>query len=212
MIGTSGPSRGDRGPCRRAGPMWSPIALVLLGTGPLAAGEPAKAIALGEAVPRGRSSRVQIDLKARGLFRPGAEQSKIRDGAKMPKPLSIEIQTRLAFYERVLDLEEDSATTEDAGGAQPENPRRGRPRKVARHVIRAAAALNGEIRPKSTSIRPEVALLVAERRRADGPVVVVSPAGPLTRSELELVEVEGDPLALSDLLPPAPVVVGGSWR
>ena len=55
-------------------------------------------------------------------------------------------------------------------------------------------------------------MLVAERRRHDGPVVVVSPLGPLTRSELELVEVEGDPLALADLLPSAEVRVGTSWR
>jgi hypothetical protein len=163
-------------------------------------------------VPRGSSSRVQIDLKAQGLFRPVPEQSKVKDGARMPKPLSIEVQTRLAFYERVLDLEEDAATAGAANASQPENPPRGRPRKVARHVIQAAAALNGEIRPKATSIRPEVTLLVAERRRQDGPVVVVSPAGPLTRSELELVEVEGDPLALSDLLPSSAVTVGGSWR
>ncbi len=79
-------------------------------------------------------------------------------------------------------------------------------------MIQAAAALNGEIRPRATALRPEVSLLVAERRRQGGPVVVVSPAGPLTRSELELVEVQGDPLALTDLLPSGPVAVGKSWR
>ena len=46
----------------------------------------------------------------------------------------------------------------------------------------------------AAAIRPEVALLVAEPR-AEG-VVVFSPGGPLTRSELELVEGPGDPLAL----------------
>ena len=45
----------------------------------------------------------------------------------------------------------------------------------------------------AAAIRPEVALLVAEARA--GGVVVFSPAGPLTRSELELVEGPGDPLA-----------------
>jgi hypothetical protein len=79
-------------------------------------------------------------------------------------------------------------------------------------VIQAAAALSGEIRQRASSLRPEVSLLVAERRREDGPVVVVSPAGPMTRTELELVEVAGDPLALSDLLPSAPTSVGQSWR
>ena len=42
-------------------------------------------------------------------------------------------------------------------------------------MIQAAAALNGEIRTRATAIRPEVALLVAERR--DESVVVFSPGG-----------------------------------
>ena len=79
-------------------------------------------------------------------------------------------------------------------------------------MIQAASAINGEVRPTAASIRPEVALLVAERRDREGPVVVVSPAGPLTRSELELVQGVGDPLTLADLLPAQPVVVGEHWR
>ena len=69
--------------------------------------------------------------------------------------------------------------------------------KVARHVIQAAAAHQ---RGDPAAGRPRS----GRRWRCwwrsgaadDGPVVVVSPAGPLTRSELELVEVAGDPLAL----------------
>jgi hypothetical protein len=79
-------------------------------------------------------------------------------------------------------------------------------------VIQAASAINGEIRPTAAAVRPEVALLVAERRHRDGPVVVVSPAGPLMRSELELVQVAGDPLALADALPGGPVGLGQHWR
>ena len=64
----------------------------------------------------------------------------------------------------------------------------------------------------SALIRPEVRLLVAERRERDGPVVVISPAGPLTWDELELVQGLGDPLTLADLLPEKPVAVGEHWR
>ena len=89
------------------------------------------------------------------------------DRAKMPKPLSIEVETRLVFHERVLELVEDAAGDPDRPGRRVEgSPARARPRKVVRHVIQAAAALNGEIRPRATSLRPEVSLLVAERRRA----------------------------------------------
>jgi hypothetical protein len=171
-------------------------------------------IVLREAVPRGGSSQVRIELKAQGLFRPGPEPNKLKDGAKMPKPLSIEVQTRLIFYERVLDLDviDDAEAIKTGKDGASGNRLRGRPRKVARHVIQAAAAINGEIRPRATSLRPEVAVLVAERRRDDGRAVVVNPAGPLTRSELELVEVAGDPLALMDLLPTGAVGVGRSWQ
>jgi hypothetical protein len=204
-----GPPRPRRGMGVLAG---LSIALLLAHAGGLAAGEPSGTIVLGEAVPRGGSSKVQIELKAQGLFRPAPEHNKAKDGAKMPKPLSIEVQTRLIFYERILDVIDDAEVMKTGQESRSENPRRGRPRKVARHVIQAAAAINGEIRPRATSLRPEVAVLVAERRRDDGRVVVVSPAGPLTRSELELVEVAGDPLGLTDLLPSGPVGVGRSWR
>ena len=188
------------------------VALHLVLAGSLAASEPAGMIRLGEAVAPGSFSQVRIELKAQGLFRPGPEQGKVKDGTKMPKPLSIEIQTRLAFYERVLDVVDEGGSIQSAREKGSASPRRGRPRKAARHVIQAAAALNGEIRQRATSLRPEVAVLVAERRPDDGPVVVVSPAGPLSRSELELVEVAGDPLALTDLLPAEAVGVGRSWR
>ena len=64
----------------------------------------------------------------------------------------------------------------------------------------------------SALIRPEVRLLVAERRDRGGPVVVVSPAGPLTWYELELVQGLADPLTFADLLPEKPVRVGERWR
>ena len=42
--------------------------------------------------------------------------------------------------------------------------------------------------------------------------VVVSPAGPMTRSELELVQGLGDPLTWPDLLPTKAVEKGQSWK
>ena len=77
---------------------------------------------------------------------------------------------------------------------------------------RGGLAVNGEVRLMSALIRPQVRLLVAERRERDGPVVVISPAGPLTWNELELVQGLGDPLTLADLLPEQPVAVGEHWR
>jgi hypothetical protein len=181
--------------------------LFWIGAGRPAAGQTGRTIDLGESVPRGGSSRVRIEMKASGLFRPALPPGQVANGARMPKPLTLDVETRLVFNERVLEV---------AGGAPgagpPATDGRGRARKVVRHVVQAAAAINGEVRPMAAILRPEVALLVAERRAPDGPVVVISPAGPLTWHELDVVQGAGDPLALSDLQPSGPATIGQSWR
>jgi hypothetical protein len=174
-------------------------------------GEPGTSVVLNEAMRRGSASRVRIELRAQGLFRPGLPPGKVSADARLPKPLSLDVQTRLVFSERVLELGADEAAGAVRSGAPGAAGDRGRARKVVRHVLQAASAINGEVRPTSAVLRPEVSLLVAERRQRGGPVVVVSPAGPLTRSELEVVQAVGDPLALTELLPPGPVVPGQSW-
>lgn len=156
------------------------------------AAEPA--VRLHQSSEVGSYDRVIIELKASGISRPapspGAEKAKGK--ANESKPLKLRVETRFAFDERVLDLDSRKA-----------------PRHVVRRVIQAAAAINGEVRPTASSLRPEVALLVATIR--DGSVLTYSLGGPLMRSELELVEGPGDPLALGDLLPEKPVAVGDHW-
>ncbi len=171
-----------------AGLGWCALGLAILGMGDGAQGP----VALRPAARVGDSARVVITLEAEGTFLeavpPGGTEK-----AESPRPRRLKVQTRTEFAERVMVLDAE-----------------GRPTRVARWVIQAAAALNGEIRTRATAIRPEVALLVAERR--DESVVVFSPAGPLTRSELEVVEAVGDPLALTGVLPVGPVVQGDHWR
>jgi hypothetical protein len=55
-------------------------------------------------------------------------------------------------------------------------------------------------------------LLLVQRDAVNGVVAVVSPAGPMTRSELELVQGLGDPLTFADFLPREPVAKGTSWK
>ncbi len=141
----------------------------------------------------GEVTRIVIELKGEGLFKTGPEA---KDGAASKgdagKARAIKVETRLEFVEKVLAVAKDGAAA-----------------KVVRRVERAGAAINGEVRATSAAIRPEVALLVAAMR--EGQVVVVSPGGPLTRAELEVVQGPGDPLALSALLPAAAVARGESW-
>jgi hypothetical protein len=158
-----------------------------VGIGAAAAAEPAR---LRDEARPGQVTHVVIELKARGLYRPGAPEA----GAEAPKPLKVRVQTRFDFVERLLQAE--------PGGAA---------RRAVRWVNQAAAAINGEgaFQPTATSLRPDVALLVVERRR--GGLLSFSPAGPLTRAELELVHGPCDPLALAGLLPAEPVAVGDHW-
>ena len=138
----------------------------------------------------GGTARVLIEMTAEGTSRyePPSGSPKTTQATK-PHPLKIE--SRLDFVERVLDREADGSA-----------------KRSARRVIEAAAAVAGE-RGGLHKLRPEVALLVADRR-AEG-VVVVSTGGPLSRWELELVQVPGDPLALGGLLSDRAVKVGEKW-
>ncbi|MDR3634248.1 MAG: hypothetical protein P4L84_10605 [Isosphaeraceae bacterium] len=152
----------------------------------------AEPVALRERVPeKAGATRVVVTLKAEGLFLPNTPTGEKE--VKAAKPLTLKVETRLDFAERVV------AT--DAAG---------QPRRAVRWVNQAAAAINGEVRPSAAVVRPEVALLVAERREGD--VVVASPSGPLTRPELDLLDDVGDPLLLGALLPDKPVVAGDRWR
>jgi hypothetical protein len=211
---------------------WSSVALVVFGLeAPRVLARPdegaAGGVVLRELAKPGDSTRVWIELKARGLFQPGLPPGSGTKEVKLPKPLSLEVETRLVFDERVVEVDTTAARARvnskvtasgvrqvsgdvPSSGNTPVGP--GMARKAARHVVQAASAINGEVRPSSNALRPEVSLLVAERRGRSGAVVVVSPGGALSRSELEQVQGLGDPLLLGDLLPATAVAVGGQWR
>jgi hypothetical protein len=163
------------------------LASLILG-GPAARGD--EVVALEERLGPEATTAARIDLKASGLYRPPLPPDSTGPDVKMPKPLDVEIETRVVYRERLLP---------------------GPARRSARLVRQAASAINGEIRPTARQLRPELALLIASRREVDGSVVVVSPSGSLTRGELELVEALGDTLCLADLLPEKPVKKGDAW-
>jgi hypothetical protein len=144
------------------------------------------AVLLRESVVAGSATRVIVEMRAQGLYRPNALPDQ-----DPPKPLDLKVETRFDFVQRVVRVDQRQVT------------------RVVRRVHQAAAAINGQIRPSASSLRPEAAILVAARR--DDGVFAFSPAGPLTRQELELVQAPGDPLGLSGLLPAKPVGVGDTW-
>ena len=129
----------------------------------------------------------------------------------MPKPRELEVQTRLIMHERIVRAGPDGWCARRRRGAECEWPEAGGSLKVVRHVVQAAAAINGEVRRRL--LRAAGGRPAGGRERDRGwPVVVFSPSGPLSWSELELVQGVGDPLALADLLPEQPVAVGDRWK
>lgn len=157
-------------------------AWILAIVGGLGLGADAGPVRLREAATAGQVTRVVFELKAEGRYQP--------EGAK---PLDLKVEERLDFVEKVDAVGDDGAA-----------------RRVVRRVHQAAAAVGGKVLPDARALRPEVAILVAERR-PDG-VFVFSPGGPLTRAELDVVEGPADPLDLPALLPTKPVAVGDRWK
>ncbi len=172
-------------------------------------------VTLRETTPTGMCTQVRIELKADGLFQPSLVPGSSAADAALPRPLVLDVSTRLVFVERLVSV--PSAAGSAAGTRVNHSSSSDRGAKAAgvkavRHVIQAASAINGDVRPTASALRPELSLLVAERAETDAGVVVVSPAGPMTRSELELVEGPGDPLLLAEFLPDTPVARGASWK
>ncbi len=194
------------------GKVWRGIVLswLALSLGSSACAEPG--VELREAARATSCTQVRIDLKAVGLFRPGLPPGAVRGETKLPKPLSLDIATRVIFNERLLKVGSEAVgASGDRKGEAVVEPARSRA-KALRWVVQAASAINGEIRPTASVLRPGLSLLVAERTGTEGAVVVVSPAGPMTRPELELVQGLCDPLTLPDVLPTKPVEKGQSWK
>lgn len=83
------------------------------------------------------------------------------------------------------------------------------PTRSVRHYRQAKATIkidNGGIEPQ---LRNDRRLIVADE--ADGRVTLFSPVGPLTREELDLVDLPANSLVLDRLLPEKTVMVGERW-
>ena len=119
--------------------------------------EAGAAIALRESNRAGTTTRVQTELKAKGLYRPGLPPGDTSGEAKMPKPLAVEIETRFIFHERFVEVG-GKGTAEAARvgqvnrvGYQVDS---GRAQRAVRHVIEAVLAVNGEVRMMSALHSP----------------------------------------------------------
>jgi hypothetical protein len=160
------------------------LGAVVLGLSLAPAGR-AQSCNLAEAVQAGDCFRIQLDTKLTGEMRFQKTSGTV--------PLKEEMTARHEYPERVLQVATSGAV-----------------QKTARVYETARASFQvGDDRFEKT-LRGERKLIVAQRKDDQG--TVYSPAGALTRSELQLAGDHFDTLTLPQLLPGKEVSAGDTWK
>jgi hypothetical protein len=140
---------------------------------------------LSETAQAGDCFRIHLNMTLSGEMRVNKEGK--------PWSLTLEATATHEFPERILQVASD-----------------GLPEKAARIYEKANAVITVDKTPSNRSLRSERHLLVAQRNKDH--LLVYSPAGALTREELELASEHFDALALPGLLPGRAVSVGETWK
>ena len=136
----------------------------------------------------GNLQQVQAVLEVQGELSLNADGSEVRR-------LPLVVRGRVLYHERLLE-----AGSEDVPWAA----------RSVRHYIEAAADIEigkGKLAPKLDS---GCRMIVAQVGKQG--VSLVSPLGPMNREDLDLIDIQGNSLLLSSVLPTTPVQVGQSWQ
>jgi len=143
----------------------------------------------------GEVDRVQVLLEVGG-------QMTATSGGKQHKS-KLNVVCDLAYHEKTLEAVAKQKSPEEDEDSAPDT-------RSVRYYDKAEAAVrteNAELKPK---LRVKRRLVVAELN-SDGSVLF-SPEGPLSRAELELIDVQGNTMLLDRLLPGQSVSVGDKWQ
>jgi hypothetical protein len=118
---------------------------------------------------------------------------KVIEGGKVKK-LKMEVLANLNYDERTLQTADGPKT----------------PLRSARYYDKAGAAIEVDRNRFTPQLRDQQRLIAVQ---IDGPeVTLFCPRGPMTREELDLVDIQGNSLAIDRLLPEEPVEVGAAWK
>jgi hypothetical protein len=140
---------------------------------------------LAETVQAGDCFEIQLDMKLSGEMRVRKEDKTV--------PLKLEAVANHAYPERILAV--------SAGGDV---------QKTARLYETAKATITVGTDRSERTLRPERKLFVAQRYKDQG--LVYSPAGALTREELDLTAGHFDSAAVTGVLPGKAIAVGETWK
>lgn len=142
----------------------------------------------------GETNRVTIELKVGGdlLAKPvvgiSAKESATTEATRLPMSVNASLE-----YDELLMEESYSA----------------------RNYVRAGATIKVDDGGKTPQLEGNQKLVIADGRDSarDGTrAVLYAPAGPLSREQLDLIDVVGNTLAIDALLPNKQIELGGSWN
>ncbi len=136
----------------------------------------------------GDVTKVQVELEV------GGELKVVAEGKV--KPLKMNVNGKLAYEEKLLDAQ-------DSAGDRMHL-------RAARHYDSAEAAIKIEGGDEKPKLRKDRRLIVVDGAAAQ--TVLFSPQGPLSREELDLLDVPGNSLWLEQLLPGKAVKAGSRWK
>lgn len=150
---------------------------------------------LRPAVAVGATSEVSIEIEIGGdlLVKPQFRAMvNLPAGAKLEEQkLPMTVKGAFAYDEQILAVEA------------------GRPVAAVRQYRQAQADMKVSSTTKAPRLRADLGALTAVNEKSR--VILASVSGPLTRDELDLVEVAGDPLAVDGILPTQPLEEHERW-
>lgn len=133
-----------------------------------------------------QTDRVEAALEVEGVL-------VVSEDPKHPRP-KVKVTAKNVYDERLLEVQADT----------------GCPARTVRYYHTAEATIQVEEENIKPQLRPECRWIVAEAQRAR--VTLFSPKSPLTREELDLIDLVGNTVLLDRLLPAEPVAQNASWR
>lgn len=173
----------------RRDPSWAVLLAGICGVLPaLTVAGAEKSYTLRSSRKAGDVTQVKVEMEVGGDLKVVAE-GKV-------KPLKMSVKGKLAYEEKLLD-----ASTADDDGIRL---------RSARHYDLADAEIKIEDGDGKPKLREERRLIVVDATPEQ--TVLFSPQGPLTREELDLVDVPGNSLWIEKLLPSKPVSIGDPWK
>jgi hypothetical protein len=121
-------------------------------------------------------------------------ETKYLDADKKPQREKMSVVCNLDYYEKPLEV----STAADATW------------RSVRDYQKAAVVVKVGERRFEPALRPEHRLIAVETGKQSA--LLFSPAGSLTRKELDAIDIQGNSLLLDRLLPDKPVAVGDRWQ